>query len=57
MELLLWLGRVLVTVHARDEFGAVPLLGRYLVTADLERFGRRDQLTVTWQLDQVDEAG
>lgn len=28
-----------------------------LVAADLERFGKRDRLTVTWQQVQPDEAG
>jgi hypothetical protein len=28
-----------------------------LITADLERFGRRDHLTVVWQQVQPDEAG
>lgn len=27
-----------------------------IVTADLERFGRRDRVTVAWQLVQADEA-
>jgi hypothetical protein len=28
-----------------------------LITADLERFGRREQVSVTWQQVQPDEAG
>jgi hypothetical protein len=28
-----------------------------IITADLERFGRRDGVTVTWQLVPADEAG